>query len=142
MRYLKIILGIAPVDPQAKIEYMDTQAIKGDQVGMYAAIAVGDSLDKITVKVTAANGAIKIYTISIVRASADCDLKQIELKNAILKDYKTVFDVYISDPSHNVKQLTLRIKRSGKEASETLNTLFSNDGNHKGKSHYISMSLK
>ena len=60
----------------------------------------------------------------------------------ILKDYKTVFDVYISDPSHNVKQLTLRIKRSGKEASETLNTLFSNDGNHKGKSHYISMSLK
>lgn len=59
---------------------MDTQAIKGDQVGMYAAIAVGDSLDKITVKVTAANGAIKIYTISIVRASADCDLKQIELK--------------------------------------------------------------
>lgn len=31
----------------------------------------------------------KYILFHIVRASADCDLKQIELKNAILKDYKT-----------------------------------------------------
>lgn len=124
----KIILGIAPVDPQAKIEYMDTQAIKGDQVGMYAAIAVGDSLDKITVKVTAANGAIKIYTISIVRASADCDLKQIELKNAILKDYKTKKEtgfssektVYLLQPT-DVENAELIIKEISSEAVANIN---------------------
>lgn len=124
----KIILGIVPVDPQAKIEYMDTQAIKGDQVGMYAAIAVGDSLDKITVKVTAANGTIKTYTISIVRASADCDLKQIELKNAILKDYNTKKEtgfssektVYLLQPT-DVENAELIIKEISSEAVANIN---------------------
>lgn len=95
---------------------------------MYAAIAVGDSLDKITVKVTAANGAIKIYTISIVRASADCDLKQIELKNAILKDYKTKKEtgfssektVYLLQPT-DVENAELIIKEISSEAVANIN---------------------
>lgn len=92
------------------------------------AIAVGDSLDKITVKVTAANGTIKIYTISIVRASADCDLKQIELKNAILKDYNTKKEtgfssektVYLLQPT-DVENAELIIKEVSSEAVANIN---------------------
>ena len=124
----KIILGIVPADSEAKVEYMDTQAIKGEQVGMYAAIAIGDSLDKITVKITAADGTTKTHTISVVRASADCDLKQIELKNATLKDYKTKKEtefssektVYLLQPT-DVENAELIIKEVSSETAININ---------------------
>ena len=70
----------------------------------------------------------KIYTISIVRASADCDLKQIELKNAILKDYKTKKEtgfssektVYLLQPT-DVENAELIIKEISSEAVANIN---------------------
>lgn len=59
----------------------------------------------------------------------------------ILKESGDIININLADPSHKLSDLTLYLKRSGKEVTETLH-LFSNDGYHKGKTHYIRLVLK
>lgn len=84
----KIILGIAPNDPDADFEITNKDIIKGSRVGMYTAVDIGSSLSSIPVKVTAADGkTTESYNINILRAAGDCELLKVTVDNGDLKSY-------------------------------------------------------
>lgn len=129
----KIILGLAPADPGAKVEILDNGIIAGSQVGMYCAVKIGADTDSIRVKATAENGKDTAeHVLKIKKASAECSLQGVTAQGLTLKDYSTKVTtefstekyVYIlqQNDSNGKLQLTaddkMSVKINGKETRE------------------------
>lgn len=99
----KVILGIVPTDPEATVEILDKDLIKGETIGSYAALALGgsnQSVDSFQVKVTAANGAEATHTIGILRANADCELSEFSVSAGTLKSYNDRTETQFDPDAH------------------------------------------
>ncbi len=86
----KVILGIVPTDPEASVEIVSKDLIKGDTIGSYTALALGganSSVNSFQVEVTAADGTKATHTIGIVRANPDCELTSFSVSAGQLKSY-------------------------------------------------------
>lgn len=130
----KIILGIAPEDPGAKVEILDKYLTAGSQVGMYYAVKIAADTKSIRVRVTAENGKdSKEHVLNIKKASAECSLQDITVQGLTLKDYNTMEatefasekNVYIlqQDDKNGTLQLKaddkMSVKINDKETRET-----------------------
>lgn len=103
--YNKILLGLIPTDPNAKVEIMDTDeknpVMVGSEVGIYHSVYVtnadGSYRDSIKVKVTASDGTEQIHTIGFKFASGDCTVNNMTFTGGTLKDYASKEAVLFND---------------------------------------------
>ena len=112
----KILLGLIPTDPNAKVEIMDTDennpVVVGAEVGIYHSVYVtkadGSYRDSINVKVTASDGTEQIHTIGFKFASSDCTVNNMTFTGGTLKDYSSKEAV-----SFNPETKTYLLQHSG-----------------------------